>query len=267
MGTRHWSGLWHDHRPLVGMVHLPPLPGAPRWEGNFESVVARAADDARTLAEAGFDAVIVENFGDVPFHGHRVPAETVAAMTAAVVSVVRAVDIPVGVNVLRNDAAAALGVAAATGARFVRVNVHTGSMWTDQGLLEGRAAETLRLRSALELEVAILADVHVKHAVPPAGSDLADAAADTWHRGLADALVVTGTGTGRTSASADVTRVRTSVPTAPVLVGSGVDTATVRSTLEQADGVIVGSAVMEGGVAGGRVDPRRASELVRAAGR
>jgi membrane complex biogenesis BtpA family protein len=267
MSTRHWSALWRDHRPLVGMVHLPALPGAPRWEGDFASVIERATTDARALAGAGFDALMVENFGDVPFYGHQVPSETVAAMTVAVASVLNAVEIPVGVNVLRNDAAAALGIAAATGARFVRVNVHTGAMWTDQGLLEGRAAETLRHRRALALEVAILADVHVKHATPPAGLTLADAAADTWHRGLADALVVTGRGTGDAAAAGDVMRVRTSVPTAPVLVGSGVDAETVQSTLEQADGVIVGSAVMEGGRAGTRVDPRRAAALVRAAGR
>ncbi len=103
--------------------------------------------------------------------------------------------LPVGVNALRNDARAALAIAVATGAHFIRVNVHTGSMFTDQGLIEGAAADTLRVRAALDTRVAIMADVHVKHASPPAGADIADAASDAWHRGLADALIVSGIGT------------------------------------------------------------------------
>jgi membrane complex biogenesis BtpA family protein len=175
-----------------------------------------------------------------------------------------AVDLPLGINVLRNDAAAALGIAAATGARFIRVNVHTGAMLTDQGWVTGRAADTLRLRRALGADVAIFADVLVKHAAPPAGLVAAAAARDTWERALADALIVTGGGTGEPTAEATVQEVRAAVPAAPLLIGSGLAPATVPRLLPLADGAIVGSALQRGGRAGEPVDGERVRALVAA---
>ena len=252
-------------RPLVGMVHLLPLPGAPRWGGNFEAVRRRALDDALALADGGMDAVLVENYLDAPFFPDRVPPETVAAMAVLCAEVVRAVDIPVGVNVLRNDAEAALAVAAASGARFVRVNVHTGAMLTDQGWISGRAHETLRLRARLCPGVAILADVMVKHAVPPAGLETADAARDAWHRGLADALIVSGAATGAPADPARIDAVRRAVPEAPVWLGSGLTPETAAELLPRVQGAIVGSALARGGVAGAGIDPARVRALVAAA--
>lgn len=252
-------------RPLVGMVHLLPLPGSPGWSGSMDEVLERAADDARTLLEGGLDAVLVENYGDVPFLAGAVRPWTIAALTRAVMAVTEvAHGRPVGVNVLRNDAGAALGVAAATGAAFVRVNVHTGAAWTDQGLLEGRAGDTLRDRRNLGEPVAIVADVHVKHAVPPAGARLEDSAADAWHRGRADALVVSGSGTGAPTDLDDLRRVKEAVPEAPLWVGSGIGPDTAARLLDVADGAIVGSALHRNGVAGRGVELERVERLVQA---
>jgi uncharacterized protein len=171
----------------------------------------------------------------------------------------------VGVNLLRNDATGALAVAHAAAARFVRVNVHTGAMLADQGLLTGRAHETLRLRERLRAEVAILADVWVKHAVPPPGLELEQAADETCRRGLADALIVSGSGTGKPTDLTHVTRVKQAVPEAPVLIGSGVTPASVGEALGVADGAIVGSTLARNGRAGAGVDPERAAALVAAA--
>ncbi|MEX2467060.1 MAG: BtpA/SgcQ family protein [Gemmatimonadota bacterium] len=259
--------LWPGRPVLIGMVHLLPLPGAPRWAGAMGAVLERAVEDAKALEGAGFDGVIVENYLDAPFHPGAVPAVTVAAMTRAVSAVVERVGIPVGVNVLRNDAMSALSIAAATGASFIRVNVHTGAMWTDQGLLTGAAHETLRLRRELGVDAAILADVHVKHATPPAGASLADAAADAWTRGLADALVVSGSGTGQTTDPGDVTEVSRAVPEAPVFIGSGVTAERVGTLPAGVRGVIVGTTVMRDGTAGTGVDPIRAAAFVQAARR
>lgn len=230
----------------------------------MDAVLERARVDAGHLDAGGVDAILVENYGDAPF-APGVGPEAVAGLTAALVAVRGVTDRPLGVNALRNDAAAALAVAAAAGAGFVRVNVHTGGMHTDQGWIEGRAAETLRLRALLCPEVAVLADVLVKHATPPPGLGLVEAARDAWERGLADGLIVSGAATGAPASLDDVRRVRDALSEAPVLVGSGVTVETVRAALDVAHGVIVGSALEEGGVAGRPVDAGRVRRLMDAA--
>ncbi|UCC23797.1 MAG: BtpA/SgcQ family protein [Gemmatimonadales bacterium] len=261
-GPRRVSLPFHVSHPVVGMVHLPPLQGAPGEHLPTEDILAAAESDAEALHRAGVDGILVENFGDAPFFPADVPPETVAAITLAVDRVRRAVPLPVGVNVLRNDAAAAVGIAAVTGAEFIRVNVHVGTAWTDQGPLEGRAYRTLRLRKALGHPCAILADVHVKHATPVPGESLEAAASDTWHRGLADALVVSGVGTGHATDPDRMARVARAVPHAPLWVGSGVTEETISTLWHHASGFIVGSALQEGGRAGGRVDVERATRFM-----
>jgi membrane complex biogenesis BtpA family protein len=250
---------------LVAMLHLGPLPGAPRFSGDFEKLLEQAVEDALILREAGFDALLVENFGDAPYFADDVPKVTVAAVARAVATVQAAVHVPIGVNVLRNDASAALAVAAATGAEFIRVNVLSGVMFADQGPLHGRAAEVARLRATLAPQLEILADVFVKHAVPPGGLTIEQAAADTFERGGADALIITGPATARAPDSSWLTKVRRAVPQAPLLVGSGVTKDTVKRLLGISDGVIVGSDLKQGGRTDNPVDPERARAFVRAA--
>ncbi len=250
---------------LIGVVHLAPLPGAPGFAGNIDADLEAAATDARLLADAGFDAVIVENFGDAPFFADAVPAVTVAAMTRAVAAVGDAVDIPFGVNVLRNDALSALSIAAATGAGFIRVNVLTGTMSTDQGVITGRAAEVMRLRRALGIATEVYADVMVKHAVPPPGMTIELATADTVKRGMADAVVVSGEATGDEPDRDLVRRAATAAAGKPVLIGSGATEANTRHLLEVADGIIVGTALKIDGLTTNPVDPARAASFVKAA--
>lgn len=251
---------------VIGMVHLLPLPGSPGWAGSMDAVFDRACADARTWAEAGADALMVENFGDEPFFPDAVEPHTVAAMALAVRAVREAAaGTPVGVNVLRNDACAAMGIAAASGARFIRVNVHAGAMLADQGILQGRAHETLRLRKALGADVLILADVMVKHAVPLAPMEIEDAARDTFHRGKADALVVSGAATGRPTDPEQLRRVRAAVPEAPLCVGSGTTAENVAALLRSADAVIAGTSAKVGGLPHNPVDLVRARALVAAA--
>jgi membrane complex biogenesis BtpA family protein len=234
--------------------------------GSISEVIEACTSEAKTLAEAGFPALLVENFGDVPFHAERTEPETVAAMTVAVAAVRRATGLPLGVNVLRNDALAALGIAAVTGAEFIRVNVFTGMMYTDQGPIVGRADQVIRRRESLCPEVEIWADVMVKHATPPPGLDAGQAAEDTVVRGLADAVIVSGTGTG---AEPDVSRadlVRSAVPNGTrVVIGSGADIENLPRLLDVADTIIVGSSIKIDGVATGSVDPVRAAAFVNAA--
>jgi hypothetical protein len=251
---------------LVGVVHLPPLPGSPRASQVCAEIAAGAALDARTLQSAGFDLVLLENFGDAPFFAERVPAVTVSAITACAVAIRQACpDFPLGVNVLRNDAEAALAIAAVVGARCIRVNVHTGARVTDQGLVQGRAAETLRARRALGADrVAIWGDVDVKHSAPLGERDPAREAEDLVKRGLVDAVLVTGEGTGRGVDEGKLRRVREAVVGVPVLVASGATEDTLARLAPLCDGVIVGSALRSNGVAGGPVDRDRAASFAAA---
>jgi len=254
--------LFGASKYVIGMVHLLPLPGSPRWAGGMDEVLERAVTDAHALARRGMDGLIVENFGDAPFCKDHVEAHTVSAMTLAVAAVRDAVGIPVGVNVLRNDSRSAMAIASVTGAAFIRVNVHTGAMVTDQGIVEGRACETVRYRRKLGADIRLLADVLVKHATPLGALSIEQAARDAAYRGLADAVIVTGARTGEPTEMEDVIRAREAVPEYPVLVGSGVHEGNIAKLLSVADGVIVGTSLKEGGVASNPVDETRVADLV-----
>ncbi|MBK7580939.1 MAG: BtpA/SgcQ family protein [Myxococcales bacterium] len=255
-----------NERVLLGVVHLLPLPGSPQFSSR-RAVLDRALADADALLGGGLDGFVVENFGDVPFFREEVPPATVAEMTAVCARLRAQVgsEMLLGVNVLRNAAGAALAIAAAIGADFIRVNVHSGVMLTDQGTLEGRAHETLRTRALLAPSVEILADVAVKHATPPAGFDLEQAAKDTAYRALADGLIVTGSGTGRATSVERLSSVRRAVPDRPLFVGSGASSGSVAALLAVADGVIVGTHLKHDGRVEAPVDAERVRAFVSAA--
>ena len=252
---------------LIGMVHLPPLPGSPRWDGSMEKTIAAALADARALVDNGMDAIIVENYGDAPFTPGRVAAATVAAMSVSAHEIRRALpETPLGVNVLKSDARSALAVATAVGARFIRVNVLAGAVVADQGIVQADAYDLLRDRRLLGVDVAIFADVQGKHAVPLAPVDVEQQARDLAARSLADGLVVSGRATGDATPIDDVKRVRSAVPDVPILVGSGVTPETAPELLSLADALIVGTSLKRNGDVSSPVDPARVRRLVDAVG-
>ena len=253
------------NKAVIGMVHLRALPGSPRWAGSMEAVVQAALEDARALADGGADALLVENYGDMPFTTGRVDPATVAGMAVVIGEIKRAVTLPVGVNVLKSDALSALAVAAAAGGRFVRVNVHVGAVVADQGILQSCAHDSLRYRRLLGLDISILADVQAKHGMPLAPIPLEQEARDCVSRGLADGLVVSGAATGEPTPMNDLKRVRGAVPHVPLLVGSGATPETAAALLSIADGLIVGTAVKRDGILANPVDPGRVRRLVEAA--
>jgi membrane complex biogenesis BtpA family protein len=252
-----------QRKNLIGVVHLPPLPGSPRWGGNLAAVIKHAVADAKAYEQGGAQAVFIENFGDVPFTKSAVGPEIVAAMAVTGCAIREAIDLPIGFNVLRNDAHSALALCAACGGSFVRVNVHSGAMLTDQGLIEGDAFHTLRYRQTICPGAEIFADVHVKHAVPLGDWTLEDSAHDTLDRGLADALIISGVGTGQAADPEEVRRVRAACPSARILLGSGVTRENASQFLPFADGFIAASSLKRGGKLANPVDPRRVAVLVR----
>lgn len=257
---------------FCAVVHLPALPGAPRASGrayaSLRAIQKLAVAEARVFEELGFDSLILENFGDVPFVKGRVDAVTVAAMSVVASAVRASVRIPIGINLLRNDGRSALAVAAATGCNFIRVNVLSGVAATDQGWIEGEARELLLERQAIAPEVGILADVWVKHARQYSSETLGQAIEETALRAGADAVIVTGAGTGK---PAPQSRISEALATCrrhriPLVLGSGVSAENLASLpLSELAGIIVGSDLRKGGLAGARLERSRARRWIVAA--
>jgi len=248
-----------DRCALVGMVHLLPLPGSPRWAGDMQAILDAARRDAEALLVGGCDLLLVENMGDVPYLRGAVPPETVAAMTRATAAVV-ALGAPTGLQVLAAANREALGVAAATGARFIRVEGFAYAHVADEGWIEASAGTLLRARSALGCAVEVWADIQKKHSAHAVTADLSLA---EWAHGAAfcgaDAVVVTGTATGRPTARADVEAAASAGH--PVVVGSGVNPENLAAVADTAAGVIVGSWLKVDGFWSNPVDVERVRRL------
>ena len=247
------------------MLHLAALPGSPLYGGSLTDVREAVLRDAKLLAEGGVNGLMIENFGDTPFFPGRVPAHVVAHLTAIAGDVRRSVpNLPLGINVLRNDGLSAMAVAHAVGADYIRVNVLCGARVADQGILQGIAHDLLRLRAELKAEeIKIFADVDVKHSAPLAERPIADEVDDTLHRGMADALIVSGAGTGKPTDPEKVKLVKLAAKGAPVFLGSGVTPQTLPSLLPHADGFIVGTYFKEDGMATNPVDVERVRALLK----
>ena len=305
MATQLLPGLPPSLKPLLGMLHLPPLPGAPRFDGNLAAVRDTVLRDADALVTGGVHGLIMENFNDTPFYPGAVPPIVVAHMTVIAGEVRRRFDVPLGINVLRNDGRASLAIAHAVGAAFIRINILAGARVTDQGVIEGQAHDLLRERAALGAAVGpaslpawataagvgpaslpaaagtearpteswprtearptvrIFADVNVKHSMPLGRPRaLEDEVSETLERSGADAVIVTGRGTGMPTDPEDAQRVRSAAGDHPVIVGSGLTAETIGDFMPFADGFIVGTSLKIGGLVHNPVDPERVRAIV-----
>lgn len=250
--------------PIIGVVHLLPLPTSPRWGGSLKAIIDRAEQEATALAAGGVDGIIVENFFDAPFPKDHVDPAVVSAMTVVIQKLMHMVTLPIGINVLRNDAQSAFAIAACVQAQFIRVNVWTGIMATDQGMIEGRAHELLRYRRELGCDVKVFADVLVKHARPLGSPNLTMAVQDTIERGLADAVILSGWATGNPPSLEDLELASAAANGTPVLIGSGADWENIPKLMTAADGVIVSSSLKRQGKRENSIDPIRVSRFVEA---
>ncbi len=254
-----------DRPLLIGVVHLPPLPGSPGFAGSMEQIVEQALEDSKTYLDAGFDGLLVENYGDAPFFKNRVPPATVAALSAVAIEITRLQPGLLGVNILRNDPLSALSVAAVVGARFIRVNVLWGAMLTDQGVIESEAADLLRLRKSLVAEgVQIWADLFVKHASVLAEVDPVRVAREMTERAGADLIILTGDATGTPPDPELARRLRSEIPGLRLAAGSGIDVQNVSLWRPLCDALIIGTSVKHGGATTAAVDATSAAALVEA---
>jgi membrane complex biogenesis BtpA family protein len=259
--------LFRVGKPIIGVIHLAPLPGAPRYEGQRMSEIYAAAEaDAKTLSEGGVDGIILENASDMPFsRPEHIGPSTVAALTAACLAVRAIVPNPIGITCVANGVIPALGIAKAVGAGWVRANQWVNAYVANEGFLNGPAPEAMRYRSNIRAgEIAIFADVHVKfgaHAIT-ADRSIAEQATDAeWFD--ADVLIASGTRTGSPTEPQEVAEVRAGT-NLPVIVGSGLTADLVPSLFPTADGAIVGQWLKRDGRWWNPVDPRRVDQLMEA---
>jgi uncharacterized protein len=262
---RDLTEIFRVSKPIVGMVHCWPMPGAPGYTGyGVQTVVEHAVRDAEALAEGGVDGLIVENMWDVPFRaGSHIQPESIAAHAVVAAAVGRAVDLPLGINVVHNGGVALLGIALAAGASFMRVCMFTGAgVWDAGDWDEGCAADLMRRRAELRAEhVKIFADVDKKHSVRFPGIDLATHVEWTRFFG-ADALIVSGRMTGDAPDLEKVREAKALAGDTPVLIGSGTDESNVAAFLGVADGAIVGTSLKVDGRCENPVDVDRVRRLV-----
>ncbi len=254
--------LFRVKKPIIGMVHLLPLPGAPRYDGRTDSIIERALADAGALCEGGVDGLLVENYGDIPYEPSPTRPETVTHMTLAANEVRKVADKPIGINVLRNGAHAALAIAHATKAQFIRVNAYAEPIASLEGIIEPVAHSLARVRKTLSAEdVKFFADVRVKHAAPIAVRPIEEVAFDAAERGMADAIIASGSRTGSSPELQTLDRIKSTVKI-PVLIGSGLTFCNVTALLGTADGAIVGSELKVGGITENQVDVSRVKRFM-----
>lgn len=252
----------NDIPALIGVIHLPPLPGSPTSGPSIHHIQEHAVHDAKALVEGGVDGIIVENFGDAPFVSCEVEHATVAYMTRVAIAIrTAAPNVELGINVLRNDASASLAIAAATDASFIRVNVHTGTMVTDQGVITGKARQTLLERRRYQLKTNIAADVHVKHANPLGDASFIQSARDTATRGHANAIIVTGSGTGEPVDPKDLQTLRDAIPKTPIWIGSGLNPNNLSDYVGLFDAAIVGTYLHKNGDISSPIDVNRVATM------
>ncbi len=254
--------IFKTPNPIIGVVHLLPLPTSPRWGGSLKQMINRAEQEATALAAGGVDGIIVENFFDAPFTKGQVDPAVVSAMTMIVQRLMQLVTLPIGLNVLRNDAQSAMAIATCVGSPFIRVNVLTGVMATDQGLIEGQAHQLLRYRRELGSDVKILADVLVKHSRPLGSPHLTTAVQETIERGLADGIILSGWATGSPPSLEDLELASAAAHDTPVFIGSGADWQNITTLIQAANGVIVSSSLKRHGQINQPIDPIRVSQFV-----
>jgi membrane complex biogenesis BtpA family protein len=233
--------LLKSKKPVIACIHLLALPGSPGYQGSMIKVIDHALAETEIYKKFNMDALIIENFRDYPFYPDKLPPETISCLTVVAREVIRNFKGPVGINALRNDAHSAMAIALAVEAQFIRVNIHTGAALTDQGIIQGKAHDTLRLRKNLGAEdILIFADVAVKHASPIGKRNIELETRDLTERGLADAVIVSGNLTGESTDMDDLKKVKQSTHL-PVVIGSGTNPENIASLFPYADAFIVGS--------------------------
>lgn len=237
-----FGSLFNISKPIVGVVHLLPLPGSPKYQGHLDAIVDRSLKEVQLLDQGGVHGIIIENFNDDPFSTIEISKQQLGLMAAILTLARREVNIPIGVNVHFNDWEAEIALAFSCRAQFVRIEVFVDTVVTTSGIVQPCCAEVTRFRKSLGVtdQISILADIHPKYSKNLLPTSLKESALMAQNA-MADAIIVTGESTGIETPLEDIRGVK-EVIDLPVLAGSGITAENVNETLAIADGVIVGSA-------------------------
>jgi len=259
--------LFEVKKPIIGMVHLPPLPGAPKYRGaSLRELITFALDEAKALEEGGVDGIIVENFHDYPYLIEKNPLAAVIAISIIAHEVKTHVSTPVGVNILFNDVEHEMYVASTVELDFVRIEGFVDFLFSDLGILAPASARVMRLKNELPgaQKIAVLADIQGKYTYAFPQRSLLNSARDALERGGADAVIVTGESTGQPVRPETVKSLRDALPDARIIIGSGLTPDNVQVLLSLADGAIVGTYFKKDGLVTNRIDPQRVRKLMGA---
>lgn len=254
--------LFHTKKPIIGMVHLPPLPGAPVYNGEgLDSVIEYALEEARKLIDGGVNGIQVENYGDHSYFVNNAAKETISAISIVAHELRRKYrEIPMGICLLA-DPAACIAVAHCAKAQFIRATVFTEGAVDVGGLALRSPHAILRYRKFLDPSIKIFADVHIKHSAPLGPRPIEESAYDAAYF-LADAVIISGKHTGKETSLEDVRKVKTCLPDFPVLIGSGLNENNAAALFQYADGSFVGTNFKEGGDSFGRISEDRVSRFM-----
>ncbi len=249
--------LMGSEKPIIGMLHLKPLPGSPLYDGTgLKSVIEQALAEAEKLVDGGVNALEVENFNDPSYFPDTAPPETVSSMSVVGHEIKKSFpDVPVGVCVLA-DPISSIAVAHCINAQFVRATVYTEASVDVSGLALRRPHEILRYRKFLDPSIRIFADIHIKHSAPLVDRPIEESAYDAAYF-LADAVIISGRHTGFATPVEPVKRVREVLPNFPILTGSGTNSENVKELLNYASGAIVGTTFKVDGISTNTVDASR----------
>lgn len=238
--------LFGNEKVIIGMVHLMPLPGSPNFKHNIDEIYRNAMKDLKTLEAGGADGVIIENFGDIPYSTNN-PIETYLTMTHIVTLLRKETEMPMGVNIQFNCGKEELAVAHVCNADFIRVEAFVENRIGAHGITYAQAPDIMRYRSKMESNVLIFSDINVKHTYPLTTSEDIILNLNEAISAGADAIIVTGIGTGKQPSIEEVEKLKSHMSEIPLLVGSGVSKNNIKDFLDVADGVIVGTSIKEDG--------------------
>ena len=234
----------NDKNIIIGAIHLPPLLGYKDFPG-FSIALKNALVDLKALERGGVDGIVFENNYDIP-HKISVDAPIISSMTFLGDKLRKTTRLPLGISVLWNDYRAALSIAKILDLQFIRVPVFVDKVLTDYGVVEGEPQKVTGFRKSIGAEkVALLTDIHVKHAKILSGHDLITSA-KLAIKNKSDAIIITGKWTGNAPDINVVENLRKNVGKFPILIGSGIDENNVKDLFRFTNGAIVSTSLKSG---------------------